>query len=280
MDSKLRLAWKKEYEKKLSKEKYIGNALQAAQKALSKIKKMREARFFNITLYRYKGDVKGIKVVPKNPKTPNLKGAEDGAREETDVATSIATSDGRSPEVLQVDPEIQLNAERAASRVCDEVKVETKKEEEKKEDEPVPPLKEEDMAAMYKDPAFLAMLKEVMEGKEGKEEEPEGEEEKEEEEEEEELPPPPIPQRRPRKVQPRKREAPAPPPPPKKVKPLPPPAKPRKIPTHVKQKYAISQPLRDALPADDAGEAAKKPKKDYAFDKGARAQAYRKLLLL
>lgn len=84
MDSKLRLAWKKTYDEKLSKDKYTGNALLAAQKALSKIKKMREARLFNITLYRYKGDVKGIKVVPKNPKTPNLAGPKDGAREETD----------------------------------------------------------------------------------------------------------------------------------------------------------------------------------------------------
>lgn len=74
MDSKLKLAWKKAYDGKLSKDKYVGEPLKAAQAALSKIRKMREARMFNITLYRYKGDVKGIKVTPKNAKTPNVHG--------------------------------------------------------------------------------------------------------------------------------------------------------------------------------------------------------------
>lgn len=72
MDAKLRLAFKKIFEKKISKEKYLDKQTEAAQKALEKVRKMKEARMFNISLYKYKGDIKGIKVVPKNPKTPNV----------------------------------------------------------------------------------------------------------------------------------------------------------------------------------------------------------------
>lgn len=71
MESKLKLSFKKFYEKNLSKEKYINNATLAAQKALDKVRKMREARMFNLSLYKYKGEIKGIKVVAKNPNTPH-----------------------------------------------------------------------------------------------------------------------------------------------------------------------------------------------------------------
>ena len=71
MEAKLKLAFKNLHEKYLSKEKYMSSPLGAAQKALKKVREMREARMFNITLYKYKGDVKGIRVVPKNPNTPH-----------------------------------------------------------------------------------------------------------------------------------------------------------------------------------------------------------------
>ena len=72
MEAKLKLAFRNLFEKKLSKEKYTNNQIAAAQKALAKVREMREARMFNISLYKYKGDVKGIKVVAKNPKTPHI----------------------------------------------------------------------------------------------------------------------------------------------------------------------------------------------------------------
>lgn len=127
MESKLKLSFKKFFEKNLSKEKYINNATLAAQKALDKVRKMREARMFNISLYKYKGEIKGIKVVAKNPNTPHTSSTA------KTTPPPVEENKNKDEEMEVIVPEKKI-----IDLVADDFKApekEEEKEEEKKEDE-------------------------------------------------------------------------------------------------------------------------------------------------
>ena len=246
MDNKLKLAWKKFFEEKLSKEKYIGNETLAAQKALAKVKEMREARMFNITLYRYKGAVKGIKVVPKNPNTPNVASKKKEVKEEP---------------IEEVKEEVKEEMKEEPVPTPEPVKKEdVQKEEPVKETKP-----EEDL---MKNPEFMKMfmqylIKDIPN----------------EQMEEEEVPEEDIPEEEVIEVKPVKKTIPAKravapkkeklPPPPKPVK-LVPPKRAKRIPM-MEQKYIMSNNfLSNPITPQTT-------KKDFARDKDARIKAFSKL---
>lgn len=267
MEAKLKLAFKNFFEKYLSKDKYTNNEIGAAQKALKKVKEMREARMFNISLYKYKGAVKGIKVVAKNPNTPHITKEDPSKKEETEEMKAI--------------PEEEEQQEKPKEEPAKEGEPEPEPE-----PEPVPDPNTEELEP----PRLMTeeQIKELMRsllnikpqdydnGEEEDEDEEEKEEEQEEEEEEEapEEPPKPVPRAKaniPRRrrlsevAEEVSRTKPQKPKIIKQVRPVPP-----RTPRVVKQKYLNPKPLDRELIEF-------KPKIDYKNNKSDRIQALYKL---
>ena len=270
MEAKLKLAFKNLHEKYLSKEKYMNSPLGAAQKALKKVREMREARMFNITLYKYKGDVKGIRVVPKNPNTPHT--TKRGLKKEEKEEKEEGEEEGEM-RIIPEEPE-ELK----------EKKEEPKEEPKEEEEEPKQELKEAVETLEDKEPNGLLtedQIKELMmnlmkmkpqdQGGDGGV----GGDEKEEEKEEIDEKPLPrssanIPQRRRLKELSEEINSPTKPQKPKivkQVRPIPP-----RKPRVVKQKYLTPCPSQQ-MEINDF-----KPKTDYKNNKADRIQAIHRLI--
>lgn len=247
MEAKLKIAFKNIYDKKLSKEKYLNNPVGAAQKALAKVKQMREARMFNITLYKYKGDIKGIKVVAKNPNTPNIK--------PKDVKEEIKEEEMKKEETTAAPPPQQ-----------EEIKEEPKKENEEEEKASSEPEEDDKPPEMSKE-FFMEFMKHLMENPEAMKEPPD--EEEIEDIPEEEIP---EPEPEPPKLSGRRRrqnsvlEIEEPKKVPRQVRPIPP-----RTPRPVKQKYLNPTP-------EPINEEISKPKRDYKNNKADRIKAIHKLM--
>ena len=251
MEAKLKLAFKNLFEKKLSKEKYMNNQIGAAQKALAKVKEMREARMFNISLYKYKGDIKGIKVIAKNPKTPNISKQEEIPIEKEEEKNEVK-------EEIPVEKEEEKN-EMLLKKWTDEL---MKRIEEKTQTKETIQKEEKDNND-EETKAEWAREQHIMEQKANKKWvddlmkkiEEEEEEEIEEIEEPEKIQTKSIPQKRPIKE----------PKLPKQVRPIPP-----RKPKVIQQKYLTPKPQSEPEIS--------KPKRDYKNNKSDRIKAIHKMI--
>lgn len=245
MESKLKLAFKKIFEKNLSKEKYAGNENLAAQDALAQVKQMKGASDYNLFLYKYKGEIRGLKVFAKSLSKKKKQGKE-GPEIEPEPEPELKTEPNPEP-----DPEP------------------------KPEPEPDPEPQEgptfgED-ADDDKIKEFVKMMMEAMQSNEAMEppEEPEVEEEVKEE----------VIEKPKKRGRPSKREPPINnkeivSPKPVKIKEVKP-ARPRKIPPGLHQKFQISSLKFDH---DEGALPAEKRKRDYRNNKTDRIKAFQGLM--
>lgn len=264
MEAKLKLAFKKIFEKNLSKEKYACNEIQAAQDALAEVKKMKGAEDYNMFLYKYNNQIRGLKVFSKDLKRKKKEKVEEKVEEKEQKQEADQNKEEAPPTIPQCVEEMKP--------ISEEIETIQEKNEENEENEEI---NNEDLEKMF------SMFLTAMQNKKNKDEEVESEDD--EEEIEEEIPeeikfkPKPKPLPKPEQKRNSKQRPPAietPSQRPKVVKEVKP-VKPRKIPQGLKQKFQISalkfEQGEDAEPAE-------KRRKDYRNNKADRIKALRGMI--